>query len=142
MSFFDYHDARRSKMSTRFKHIPLLLLLLCFTLPSCAQKTQEKPLQNNKDTMNTQTEIIYVGDPMCSWCWGISGELSQLVDKYKDQTSYRVIVGGLRPGGSETMAELGDFLKHHWEQVNEKSGREFSYEILSDSSFIYDTEPP
>ena len=26
----------------------------------------------------TGEELIYIGDPMCSWCWGISPELNAL----------------------------------------------------------------
>ena len=39
------------------------------------------------------------------------------------------------------MTDLGDFLKEHWEQVAERSGQPFSFEILKDSMMRYDTEP-
>ena len=29
-------------------------------------------------------EIIYVGDPMCSWCWGISNHLKELKNHFSD----------------------------------------------------------
>ena len=46
-------------------------------------------------------EIIYVGDPMCSWCWGISPALNRLqVAARRDGIPYRIIMGGLRPGAA------------------------------------------
>jgi len=40
------------------------------------------------------------------------------------------------------MTDLKSFLTHHWEDVAETSGQEFSYGILDRSDIIYDTEPP
>lgn len=55
---------------------------------------------------------------------------------------FSVIVGGLRPGGKEKMdGKMARFLKPHWEKVQEYSGRPFSYGILEQSEFVYDTEP-
>ncbi|MES0489712.1 MAG: DsbA family protein [Leptospirales bacterium] len=89
------------------------------------------------------TEIIYVGDPMCSWCWGISPALIQLRDHFaKEGITYKVIVGGLRPGGGDPWNDqMKTFLKHHWEQVTEKSGQPFGYKLFDLESFNYDTEP-
>ncbi len=30
----------------------------------------------------TDLEFIYVGDPMCSWCWGFSPALEQMGTRY------------------------------------------------------------
>lgn len=88
-------------------------------------------------------EIIYVGDPMCSWCWGISPQLNQL--KRKAETlgvPYRIVVGGLRPGGGDPWnGQFKDFLQHHWEEVNERSGQPFGYSLFEREEFDYDTEP-
>lgn len=90
----------------------------------------------------SKAKLIYVGDPMCSWCYGIAPEITKIKDYYQDQFDYELIMGGLRPYNTETMVEIKDFLKHHWEEVNEKSGQEFSYEILESDDITYDTEPP
>lgn len=85
--------------------------------------------------------LLYFGDPMCSWCYGFSPELSKVLEQLGDQVDLDLVMGGLRPYGTETMADLDDFLKHHWEDVNERSGQPFKYEILKDKAFVYDTEP-
>lgn len=88
-------------------------------------------------------EIIYVGDPMCSWCWGISPALHQLEQRAAQEgIPFRIVVGGLRPGGGDPWNEqFQNFLKHHWEEVNERSGQPFGYSLFERESFNYDTEP-
>jgi putative protein-disulfide isomerase len=89
------------------------------------------------------TEIIYVGDPMCSWCWGISPQLNQLQREARQAgIPYRIVVGGLRPGGGDPWNdEFRNFLRHHWEEVHRKSGQPFGYDLFDRESFDYDTEP-
>lgn len=108
------------------------LLFSLFIILSIAttMKAQEKPT------------LIYVGDPMCSWCYGIANELESLYTVLGDKLEYELVLGGLRPYNTETMADLGDFLKHHWEDVEKASGQTFSYDILNHTDFVYDTEPP
>jgi len=86
-------------------------------------------------------KIIYIGDPMCSWCYGISNELNQLKTEYQDQFEFEIVMGGLRPYNTESMLDLKDFLTEHWAQVNAASSLEFNYSIL-DKDIKYDTEPP
>ena len=88
-------------------------------------------------------EIIYVGDPMCSWCWGISPALHQLEQRaQQDGIGFRLVMGGLRPGGGDPWnQEFKDFLRHHWEEVNARSGQPFGFELLERDNFNYDTEP-
>ncbi len=92
-------------------------------------------------TLQAQEEaLIYIGDPMCSWCYGFSPEL-EAIHQAEPALPIQVVVGGLRPNGTENMAKLGDFLQHHWEEVNAASGQKFSYGILKNESFLYNTEP-
>ncbi len=85
--------------------------------------------------------LIYVGDPMCSWCYGFSPEFSEAVDKLGETIELEMVMGGLRPYNTQTMKDLDDFLTHHWEEVSERSGQPFKYDILKDYTFVYDTEP-
>lgn len=85
-------------------------------------------------------KIIYIGDPMCSWCYGFGPELDKLKTKYPD-LEMELILGGLRPHGTETMGKMKGFLREHWDHVKEASGLEFGYDILDQEDFVYDTEP-
>jgi len=87
-------------------------------------------------------KFIYVGDPMCSWCYGISEELSKTVEYYGDKIDLEVVMGGLRAGGGEEWNEsFKTFLRHHWEDVGMKSGQPFKFDLLDKATFDYDTEP-
>ena len=111
--------------------------ILFFTLlTATVTMAQVSTNQDNKAT------LIYVGDPMCSWCYGLSEELTAVREHYGDDLDYELVLGGLRPYNTETMTDLRDFLTHHWEDVNKASGQPFSYEILDNSEITYDTEPP
>lgn len=89
-----------------------------------------------------KTEIIYIGDPMCSWCWGISPALIQLRNHFAKEIAFRIVVGGLRPGGGDPWNDqMKSFLKHHWEEVNIRSGQPFGFKLFDLENFNYDTEP-
>ncbi|MFY0653703.1 MAG: DsbA family protein [Cyclobacteriaceae bacterium] len=96
------------------------------------------------EVVSTQSDdsIIYFGDPMCSWCWGIAGHLKQLKDDFKGQLSFRIVLGGLRPGGGELWDDhMKSFLREHWEHVQEASSQPFNFGLLEQDEFNYDTEP-
>jgi len=62
-------------------------------------------------------ELIFIIDPMCSWCWGFHPVIKELREKHSDKYRYSLVVGGLRTKGQ--MA---------WTQENRES-------------FDYDTYP-
>ncbi|MFY0601701.1 MAG: DsbA family protein [Cyclobacteriaceae bacterium] len=89
----------------------------------------------------TDKEIIYVGDPMCSWCWGISNHLKELKSHFS-QYKFSIVAGGLRPGGGDPWDDnFKSFLMHHWKEVTERSGQPFGYDLFDREEFHYDTEP-
>jgi putative protein-disulfide isomerase len=93
-------------------------------------------------SIQPKPKLIYVGDPMCSWCYGIAEELAEVKKHYYDELDFEVILGGLRPYNKQTMVELKDFLTQHWQDVHNASGQAFNYDILNDETIAYDTEPP
>lgn len=105
-------------------------MLLSLLLLSLQCKSQKKDM----------AKLIYVGDPMCSWCYGIGEEFSHTLESLKDEVEVEVVLGGLRPYNTQTMLGLKDFLIHHWQDVNKRSGQEFRFDIL-DTDLKYDTEP-
>lgn len=109
----------------------------------CALPNQEKDATTTTILPSPKLgTIIYVGDPMCSWCWGIAEELEQLKTALQEDYDFQLIVGGLRPGGGdEWNATFKDFLREHWTHVTEKSGQAFSFDLLEKEYFNYDTEP-
>jgi len=90
----------------------------------------------------SQEKLVYVGDPMCSWCYGFSNELHMVVNHIQKTADFELVMGGLRPYNTQKMSELKSFLTEHWQHVNEASGLEFNYSILNRDDIAYDTEPP
>jgi len=86
-------------------------------------------------------KLIYVGDPMCSWCYGVSNEMLEVQKHYEGKIPFELVLGGLRPYNKQTMVEMKDFLTHHWEDVANRSGQKFNYAILDNNVITYDTEP-
>jgi putative protein-disulfide isomerase len=93
------------------------------------------------ETIMAQDKLIYIGDPMCSWCYGFAPELEQIVEQYEGQVDIELVTGGLRPYFDKPISEMKDFLSHHWEDVHKASGQPFKYGILDRADLVYDTEP-
>lgn len=90
----------------------------------------------------TNHEIIYIGDPMCSWCWGFAPVLDEILTRHGQHAGLKIIVGGLRPGTASPMDEpTKSAIRSHWEHVNKASGQPFDYAFFDRDGFVYDTEP-
>jgi len=86
--------------------------------------------------------VLYFGDPMCSWCWGFAPELSAINDTLQGRAQLHLVMGGLRPGTAQPWdVELRDYVRHHWQDVEAKTGQPFDYARFDDPTFVYDTEP-
>jgi putative protein-disulfide isomerase len=86
-------------------------------------------------------KLIYIADPMCSWCYGFGPELSRLLEGLPD-TPVDIVLGGLRANNTEVMDEaMKATLLSHWREVNEMSGLPFRDDGLAHQGFIYNTEP-
>jgi len=87
--------------------------------------------------------VHYVGDPMCSWCWGMSDALKAL-ETWCQARGFQFVLtnGGLRAGGGdEWNAAFRNFLRNEWQHINTVTGQPFNYSLLELDDFNYDTEP-
>jgi len=108
----------------------MIMYQLLILLTSIVNMSDQKP------------KLIYVGDPMCSWCYGIAEELEKVTEHYKKTIDLEIIMGGLRAGGGqEWNTQFKEFLKRHWQDVGLRTGQPFKFDILDWESFDYDTEP-
>lgn len=86
-------------------------------------------------------EFVYVGDPMCSWCWGFSPALEKLESRYS--IPLRVVMGGLRTGSqAEPMdRQARQQLANYWQGVAQRTGQPFTTASLERDGWSYETEP-
>jgi len=88
---------------------------------------------------NHIAELIFVGDPMCSWCYGFTPELTKLRTELKD-VPFSMIMGGLRDGDIFDADKLKNHLGY-WNAVEKMTGLPFDATALSQEGFNYTTEP-
>jgi putative protein-disulfide isomerase len=88
--------------------------------------------------MSTELELVYVADPMCSWCWGFAPVIEKVEASFV--MPLRIIIGGLRPGDrAEPIDRIRDYVAHHWTQVAAASGQPFDHAGLERDDWMYDT---
>ena len=100
-------------------------------------------LSNKIKTISDELTVMYIGDPMCSRCWGISPILKKVQNFCTDhKIKFNLMLGGLRIGGGDLWNdEFKNFLKNEWMRINERTGQKFVFNLLEKEDFNYDTEP-
>ncbi len=94
------------------------------------------------EAVHDSKTLIYVIDPMCSWCWGFSPVLDELISRYQERISFQLMVGGLRPGNTERFDDSRrGYILQHWHAVQERTGQPFNFNFQMGATFTYDTEP-
>ncbi|HJV85404.1 MAG TPA: DsbA family protein [Noviherbaspirillum sp.] len=90
-----------------------------------------------------QKEIIYIGDPMCSWCYGFTDVIQTIRRNYMERVKVSLVMGGFRPDGTHMVdPNYRDFLRGHWMEVSRRTGQPFDLAILNQTGWIYNTEKP
>lgn len=85
--------------------------------------------------------LIYIADPMCSWCYGFGPELTALLEGLPGLPT-EIVTGGMRAYNTEPLNDQSRAeLMAHWQQVADKTGLSFSTDTISQEGFIYNTEP-
>lgn len=89
------------------------------------------------------TQLIYIMDPMCSWCWGFNPVMQQVLKQAQAAgVKVTVRVGGLRTDPQVLLDEVKRaYILQHWHAVAEATGQPFDFAKALPSGFIYNTEP-
>jgi putative protein-disulfide isomerase len=84
--------------------------------------------------------LVYVTDPMCSWCWGFAPVIEQLRDELG--LPLEIVAGGLEPGDAARLVddEAAAYIGEHWVHVEQASGQPFDHRTLDRRGWRYDTE--
>lgn len=74
--------------------------------------------------------LLYIADPMCSWCYGFAGELAKLEFAFGGRLELRYVMGGLAPDTDEPMPEATrQMVQQAWRDVAARTGAEFNHEF-------------
>lgn len=88
------------------------------------------------------SRLIYVMDPMCSWCWGFAPVVQALIHQAGARgVSAELVVGGLRQERIPMDQAARERTASYWHAVHEASGQPFNFEAGLPEGLVYDTEP-
>lgn len=87
--------------------------------------------------------LLYVMDPMCSWCWGFAPVAEALVQQARAAGfPLHLVMGGLRTGsGAAVDPSTRRYILGHWQAVQDATGQSFRFDDALPEGFVYDTEP-
>ena len=110
---------------------------------ACLLPDLDQPVDAAAPATRPGFAVRYIGDPMCSWCWGISPTVGAVEAFYQAHgIEFSITMGGLRAGGGDPWnAAFKDFLRNEWRHIAETTGQPFDFTLLAAPYFDYDTEP-
>jgi putative protein-disulfide isomerase len=90
-----------------------------------------------------KASLIYVHDPMCSWCWGFEPIKHELFNIVSKTLHIQCLIGGLAPDSDQPMAkEMQLNLQNIWRQIEQTiPGTQFNYSFWRDCSPRRSTYP-
>lgn len=86
-----------------------------------------------------KAKLLFVTDPLCSWCWGTLPEVNAARAELAREVDFDLIMGGLQIGTTEGLLDYDKRrLYRLWQEVGKVTGQRFSNIIPED--FIYHSE--
>jgi putative protein-disulfide isomerase len=86
-------------------------------------------------------DVIFVTDPMCSWCWGMAEEIERARAALAEELRFDLVVGGINVGSRRGVSELARArLALVWHEVALVTGAAFG-SGLPGGEFVYDSTP-
>ncbi|SIS89822.1 DsbA family protein [Neptunomonas antarctica] len=74
-------------------------------------------------------QLLYIMDPMCSWCWAFSPTLQTIEQTFPD-LPIQYVVGGLAPDTDDLMPqEQQDMIRSIWQQIEARTETVFNYDF-------------
>jgi putative protein-disulfide isomerase len=91
----------------------------------------------------SKARLLYVMDPLCSWCWGFAPVIEALASQAAAAgVPLHLVAGGLRTGqGAALDGHTRRYILEHWQAVNRATGQPFRFDGALPEGFVYDTEP-
>ena len=87
--------------------------------------------------------LYYVHDPMCSWCWGFSKTLEELLENLPASITVQRILGGLATDTNLPMPdEMQQLIKNNWLRIEETiPGVTFNFDFWTKNTARRSTYP-
>ena len=77
------------------------------------------------------SQLYYLHDPMCSWCWGFSPTWNKVKEALEDKVKVTYLLGGLALDNDEDMTlQTQNYVQSNWRRIEEKiPGTKFNYDF-------------
>ena len=77
------------------------------------------------------TQLYYLHDPMCSWCWGFKPTWDIVTKQLDGKIKIGFLLGGLAPDSDEDMPlQTRDYVQSNWKKIEEAiPGTKFNYDF-------------
>ncbi|MBC6990636.1 DsbA family protein [Hymenobacter sp. BT491] len=91
-------------------------------------------------------EILYIYDPLCGWCYGMTPVIQRIRDEYHDRLDVSVLNGGMVVGEQVgPLREMWDYIGGALQNVEAVTGATFGdpYRALGEEGiYVQNSEPP
>ena len=88
-----------------------------------------------------QGTVIFMTDPICSWCWGTLPAIFELMAIYEERLAFKLKCAGLQVGARKPLSQAHiENLLHLWREVADVTGQKFSFSLPEAGNFIYHSE--
>ena len=75
-------------------------------------------------------KLLYVVDPMCSWCYGFKQALDEVLPELHPNVQPELVMGGLAPDSDEPMdGETRGYVQKAWHAVADQTGATFNHDF-------------
>ena len=86
-----------------------------------------------------QPKVLFVTDPMCSWCWGMSSEMTRAMAQLDREFDFDVVLGGINVDSTQFVNDFGRArLADIWRRVTEVTGTTFGPGLPA-GDFVYNS---
>jgi len=86
--------------------------------------------------------LLYVMDPLCSWCWGFAPVVAALAEQAAASgVPLHFVTGGLRQERAALDPVSKVRILAHWQAVNARTGQLFNFAAALPDGLVYNTEP-
>ena len=77
-----------------------------------------------------RTQLYFIVDPMCSWCWGFRSSWQTFQAELPSSVIVKDLMGGLAPDSDQPMdATTQAYVQSAWWSVGDRTGAKFNHEF-------------
>ena len=82
----------------------------------------------------TNINLVYAHDPMCSWCWGFAPTFDRIKNELPDEIELVMLLGGLAPDSDQPMPQqMQQYLQQTWKTIEAQiPGTQFNHAFWTD----------